>query len=234
MNTVAITVNAQRKYAGPSNSAFSLVELLAVMAVVVMMTALLLPSLSGWGSTIGRRGAVTSVMNTLEHARVAALESGQLVYFAVANENHPNPDNQFASFMVFREATEEEVQASGGTRKYVILKNWTPLPKNVAFKSQFPTLGASFVQTDTDLAGLNQELPTSGQLTTERLPVLRFNSTGSVEGSAAPLFIYEGYFANGQDNFTRDAGRQNSSAGLFEKITISRFTGRVQLDVSGI
>ncbi len=193
--------------------------------------SLLLPALSGWGSSAGRRGAVTMVMNTLEQARVAALESGQTVYVGFAPANFPDPDMRYSGLMVFREGTEEEVNQG---KPYVILKRWTRLPKNVAFKrvdsSLVPT-GASAGQQFPELAGLVGTAH-AGATT---FPVVAFNSSGVVEGGSNPLqvFLYEGYFANGQDNFTRNAAEQSSSAGLFEKITISRYTGRVQLDVTG-
>ncbi|MEX1118157.1 MAG: hypothetical protein WEB60_05115 [Terrimicrobiaceae bacterium] len=206
-----------------------MIELLVVVAMVVLMMSLLLPALSGWGSSAGRRGAVTMVMNTLEQARVAALESGQTVYVGFADEDFPTLDMQYSAFLVFRDATEEE-KAAGGPN-YVILKKWTRLPKNISFKrvanSMVPQTTAS-----TQFSGLGSSLPAA--LSDERFPHVAFTSSGSVQGGGLvpPLFIYEGYFANGQDNFTRNAAEQSSSAGLFEKITISRYTGRVQLDVT--
>ncbi len=218
-----------------NNAGFSLIELLAVMAIIILMMSLLLPSLAGWGSVAGRRGAVTIVMNTLEQARVAALESGQTVYVGFANENHPNPEMRYSSFFVFRDATEEEKAAATNAPKYVVLKKWTKLPKNIAFKSQFPGGIKSVIQTSTTIPDLNDALPSLHQLSDKdgKIPVIKFNSSGAVDGNNQPIFLYEGYFANGQDNFTRNSDVQNSAAGLFEKITISRYTGRVQLDVTG-
>lgn len=210
---------------------FSLIELLAVVAIIMMMMTLLLPSLSGWGSVAGRRGAVTIVMNTLEQARVAAVESGQDVYVGFAPSDFPDASMRYAGIIVFRKGSEEEINAG---QPYVILKKWTRLPKNIAFKR----IDQSLVPSG---AGVGQEFPELANLvgsahsSATKFPVVKFNSSGAVEGgpSNLQLFLYEGYFANGQDNYTRNADIQASAAGLFEKITISRYTGRVQLDVTG-
>lgn len=203
-------------------SAFSLVELLSVMAVMAVMASLVVPSISGFSSTAGRRGAVNILMNTFEQARVAALESGQNVYVGFADDNFPVADMRYAAFIVFRDSTEDEINAGQGN--YVVLKKWTKLPKNVALKrinnSLVPPSGGQTFDGLNDLLGVGQS--------DETFPTITFNSSGAVSGGASPLqmFIYEGYYANGQDNFTRN------SSDLFEKITLSRYTGRAQLDVT--
>lgn len=208
----------QRKYKG-----FSLVELILVIAVIVVMMSLLVPSISSFSNTSGRRGAVNILMNTFEQARVVALETGQNVYVAFADGDFPVADMRYSAFMVFRDTSDEERAA--GSDAYVVLKKWTRLPKNVAFKrinnSLIPPTGGA--QT---FAGL--KLVMSNLYQDDTFPVLTFNGTGTITGGTNPLqlFIYEGYFANGQDNFTRN------STDLFEKITFSRFTGRSQLDVT--
>ncbi|HEY5742881.1 MAG TPA: hypothetical protein VIS99_10095, partial [Terrimicrobiaceae bacterium] len=61
-------------------SGISLLELLSVSALIVLMAGLGYSAISGLSGSVGRRGAANVVMNTLEHARIAALESGQIVY----------------------------------------------------------------------------------------------------------------------------------------------------------
>jgi len=224
------TVAIQCKH---SAKAFSLVELVVVIGVIALMTSMLLPSIAGFSSTAGRRGAVNIVMNTFEEARVAALESGQNVYVAFADSDFPISEMRYSAFMVFRDATDEEKDPNGDGntsdgQPYVILKKWTRLPKNIAFKrinnSLVPTGGGQ-----TTFSGLKTLMPSTQQ--DDTFPVLTFNSSGVVSGGPTPpnpiqIFLYEGYYGNGQDNFTRNAGD------LFEKITLSRYTGRAQLDVT--
>ena len=200
----------------------SLVELLSVSAVMALLAALLYSALSGFSSSAGRRGAVNVLMSTLEHARIAALESGQIVYVGFADNDFPIKEMRYASFLVFRETSDEE-QASGAGN-YVVLKKWTKLPRNVAFKrvegSLVPDSGGQ------NFPGLNAALPVGQE--DETFPSLAFNGSGAVDGGSSPiqLFLYEGYYAGRQDIQTRK-GRD-----LFEKISLSRYTGRAQFDVT--
>lgn len=217
--------------------AFSLTELLVVVCVIVLMMSLLLPAITGMTSTSGRRGAVNILMNTFEQARVAALESGQNVYVGFADAdcfaetNLPVEEMKYASFIVFREKRDDEMtpaELSDGKVHYVVLRKWTKLPKNIAFKrvkdSFVPMSGGDL---DIDVQSLNAVTPKDYRLS-GTFPGIVFNNSGGIQNGSSPLqlFLYEGYFKNGQDNFTRDG---NS---LFEKMTFSRYTGRCQLDVT--
>ena len=76
---------------------FSLLEVLCVTAIISILVALAGPSLSGFTSPLGRKGAVTIVMNTLEQARVSAIETGEEVVVLFWKKNGTlatNPDEQ--------------------------------------------------------------------------------------------------------------------------------------------
>jgi len=211
---------------------FSLLELLLVIAVMAIMMSLMLPAIAGFSSTAGRRGAVNILMSTFEQARVAALETGQTVYVGFADENFPVEDMRYAAFLVFRDATEEE-KAANSNRKFVVLKKWTRLPKNISFKrvnSSLVPASASSAQ----FSSLKNEMGSAYAGWSEKMPVIAFNSSGAVDQPSTNLciFLYEGYFAGGQENYTRNNDVPKSAAGLFEKISLSRYTGRAQLDIT--
>ena len=210
---------------------FSLLELLVVIAIMAVMGSLLLPAISGFSSTAGRRGAVNILMNTFEQARVAALESGQTVYVGFADADFPVEEMKYSAFIVFRDATDEEKNDPLNPRTYVVLKKWTRLPKTIAFKNT----PKSLVGTDElkkQFTGLASQVG-SGQAD-EKFPFVAFNSSGAVDQPASNLrvYLYEGYYAGGKDNFIRNKNVQESAAGLFEQISLSRYTGRAQLDVT--
>jgi hypothetical protein len=203
-------------------SGSSLLELLSVSALIVLMAGLFYSSISSFSSSAGRRGAVNVLMNTLEHARITALESGQTVYVGFADDDFPIEDMRYKAFLVFRETSEEERAA--GAKDYLVVRKWKRLPGNVALKRAMGSIvpesgGQTF-------PGLNDVLPNSQH--NETFPSVAFNGSGAVAGGGNPieLFLYEGYFADGQDIQTRKSGD------LFEKITLSRYTGRAQFNVT--
>ncbi len=206
--------------------AFSLMELLSVVAVVALLLALIAPAISGWGGVIGRKAAVAQMLTLFEQARAAAIETGQTVHVAIANDSHPDPSMRYAAILVFRSATEEEQAADPG-REFFILKNWTRLPRRTAFRSEFSGPGQSLIQAEVSIPGINRELPAPARLTIERLPLVRFNGAGAIEGAIGPLFLFEGYHEGGRD---MAAG---ASVGQ-ETILFSRFTGRAYQDIGGI
>jgi prepilin-type N-terminal cleavage/methylation domain-containing protein len=206
----------------PVRTGFSLIELLVVVAVVMLMAMLLYSTLPSFLSSAGRRGGANMLLNTLEHARIAALESGQNVYVGFADGDFPVENMRYASFVVFRETSDDE--RASGAGNYTVLKKWTKLPRNVAFKrvagSLVPDSGGQ------TFPGLNPELPAAHH--DETFPALAFNSSGAVDGSGNPiqLFLYEGYYADQQDVQTRKGDD------AFEKISLFRYTGRAQLDIT--
>jgi hypothetical protein len=200
----------------------SLIELLFVAAVMMVMGGILYSALSSFSSSAGRRGAVNILLNTLEHARIAALESGQTVYVGFADGDFPVAEMRYTSFLVFRETSDEERRAGAGS--YIVLTKWTKLPKNVAFKrvanSLIPSSGGQM------FPGLEAVLPVTQR--DETFPAVAFNSSGAVVGGSNPiqLFLYQGYYANERDIQTVKGGD------LFDKISLSRYTGRAQVDVT--
>lgn len=214
-----------------STSAFTLLELLIVITIMAVLLTLTLPSLTGISSTTGRKGAVNVLLNTFEQARAVALENSVNTYVGFADRNFPDESMRYRAFIVFRDRTEDDIPAAGssGAPQFVALTKWETLPRTISIKSESQSIVGDYLLTLTD-----ESLPKLKK--DDRLPVLAFNSTGALQQahSAARLrlFIYEGFYLNNQDNFTRQAAFQRSSAGLFERISFSRFTGRAQLDVT--
>lgn len=204
---------------------FSLVELLVVMGIIVLLMALLVPAMSGWTGTAGRRGAVNVVMNTLEQARVAALESGRDVYVVFWRPEFPYQD----AIMVLREA-------EGNAAELDQLTRWMRLPKGVLLHR--PQVGRNIFHPQIVLpeavANALNGLP-GENIDSNEVAVIRFNPSGRIVHPGAEdslIILSEGVRGTGGTEALISERRQ-AGAG-FEIITLSRPTGRAQLVVSQI
>lgn len=202
---------------------FSVVELIAVMAIILVMLALLGPAMSGFGGTTGRKAAVTTIMNTFEQARAAALETGTDVLVLLWRREFPKPD----AVMVVRESSEWDT-ASGD---YVPLTRWITLPRGIILRS----LPVESLADSGTPSGFAYEPPGEGAteaVSSGEISALRFNPSGAVTFPASGslhLFLSEG---------VRDANGENAQVGsedestVLERLLVSRFTGRTQLDIT--
>lgn len=194
------------------------------MAIMTILMAMLAPAMKGFSETAGRRGAVTTVMNTLEQARVAALESGRNVTVVFLRGAFPDGDR----LLVVREP-------EAGTQ-YEQLSKWIKLPKGVVFFR--PTMGGSIfsdsgdnLPSGFDKNNLPVNLPTAAS--TPKVATLQFNPSGQVNYPNGNLLLHisEGV----RDESGVVARIQNSAERLslpFEIISLSKYTGRAQLDVT--
>ena len=214
--------------AQPRSPAFSLLELLVVMAVIAIMLALLLPAITGFNRTAGRRGAVNTLMNTFEQARVAALEAGRPVYVVFRRRVFPEPD----AIMVFRQPEDTTV----ANWRYEQLTKWIKLPKTVLLHK--PGAGESILSDSliaTDEFDVSR-VPNPPLLASDDRPlkVLTFNESGGVsvpsDKAYRKLIITEGV----RDSSGTEALVGTKGIGGFEIISLSRSTGRSQLDVTTI
>jgi prepilin-type N-terminal cleavage/methylation domain-containing protein len=199
-----VSTPANRRPAG-----FSLVELLTVVAIMAIMASLLAPAVSGFTSTAGRRSAINLVMNTIDQARVAALEQGRPVHIILARRTFPEPD----AIQVIRE------DGNGG---FETLTRWQNLPKGVIFRESgvFSVDLPQPVEDYVVSTGKDAEFTAKGALS--------FSPRGTVK------------HPNGQDNNRRihlaDEARHtantNDTSYGFDIISVARYTGRPQLDVT--
>jgi type II secretory pathway pseudopilin PulG len=206
---------------------YSLIEMLSVISIIALFGAISLPSMMSLTKQAGRKAAVNQLLNTFERARTLALETGFNTHVVFVNNTGPD-EFKFRAYMVLRDVAENETpDVVGGATKAVT--KWEVLPRGISMKSERKSL----VGTDNK----NEIVVPKTALfpfANVKLPALTFNSSGSINApgkDALQMFIYEGFFANNQDNFIR---QQTGGAPLFEKFTLSRFTGKAQLDVTSL
>jgi len=206
--------------------AFSLVEMLAVIAIISVMTALLVPALSQ-NNSAGRRGAVNTVMNTLEQARVAALEGGRTVYVLFWQRTAPEQD----AIMVLRET-------ESGTGNYDQLTKWIKLPKNMLLHTPSVGSGTSILSQSAPFGDFTPNRAPAFNVSSGTVKVMSFSSFGGVSypSNNRLLILAEGFRPSGSSDMGNitPTSQVNQGSGLYEIISIAKYTGRPQLDVTAI
>ena len=231
-----LTVLHQRRL-----SAFTLVEMLAVMGIIVISLALLLPAMKGLTQSNGQRGAVDTLMGTMDRARMMAITDGLSTYVVFAcppaTGQQLNPTLLGRAYAIYEDHdnltfTPEQRTAwiqlptgivfnlANGGASYSCLTIQTPISSDPAFP-----LGAAALP-----AG------TSGSVSVQ-LPYCKFDGTGAVvaptTASLRVLMFSGAISASGTEILTQNSGGTGyQNTALFQEIDINAATGRARYIVN--
>jgi prepilin-type N-terminal cleavage/methylation domain-containing protein len=164
------------KTQNPAIRGFSLIELLAVLALAGMATAWLLPGLPGLLQSQARRSALEQVLASLNLARSIALSQGRPMLWAVAPIGEGWPaDYALRAFAVFR----GEQTAPGTDPTWIQETAWLRLPEGIVFDPAIPdSLCAS---------GWTSPCPITGRPL--KIHGLQFQPEGSVDIDSDTAFV---------------------------------------------
>lgn len=209
---------------GGKRRAFSLVELLAVVALIIVMVAMLAPTIGGFTSTYGRRAAVNGLMNAFEQARVTALESGAETFVIMRSAPYPQQD----AFIVMRRRGDLD-GPSTNPAALIQMSRWQQLPRGVLFPKFANTISTDGALQD---ATFSSSLPGTPPL--NELFAVGFNARGQISfppPNQGDLHLYLGeYVRESADGST--VGKGASAVGnITERLVFARYTGRVFADV---
>ena len=190
--------------------AFTLVEMLVVIALVAILTTLIAPSLQGLFGVAGRRGGANALSAALEQARLAAVENGTSAYVGFASAS-TNQDAAYNSVIVFRARRDDEAGAA-----FVPLSRWLRLPTGVHLEpDSIPS---------TTVSGLSGILPRLGSEALVTTPVIEFDRFGRLRNqSTTPVLkVGEGVVVGGDVQF-------RSGTNALYAVSVLPLTGRVQI-----
>jgi len=203
--------------------AFTLLELLVVMGIIVLLLAGLVPAVTSLSKSNGRKAAIASLLGGIEQARAEAIKSGQATYvvfptFASGAQSTLDRYN-YRSYAIF-----EDDAASPGNVKQ--LSGWKSFPTGVALRAA----GTAALSNLADPGALTPPAAFSFAPDASAAPLkcFKFNSNGEIQAPAANVLlgVFEGYVANGGEVATTKDGSGNPSA--VEYLMVSQFTGRAE------
>jgi prepilin-type N-terminal cleavage/methylation domain-containing protein len=200
-----------RSTTAAGRAGFTLVEMLVVAALIAVLSALTLPAMRGLVGASGVRGAVGSVLGTLEQARNAAIEAGTDVYVGFPPADFEDDSLARSSMIVIRgprPATDPDDDS------YVPLSRWVKLPTGVVVDAT----GAG-LQEPPDLSA--SDLPKLSNKSVD-VVAIRIDRFGRIRngdsGDQLEVVVGEGVVNNGQITWTGEDAKRT--------LVAQRLTGR--------
>lgn len=236
-------------------AAFTLVEMLVVMGILVILLVVTVPAFRGLNQGGARRAAVSNLMGVLDHARMMAVSDGKATYVVFYASSTPPTgavtDNQRfwgRAYAIYEDKDNVNFTPEQRTP-------WLYLPAGVAFKVDGSTSATSSVTNQTPTAPSDPAFPIAPSAgvngaTALMLPYWKFDATGAIDeptlnhaipasGTAATylrVLMFSGSLdpnaAHGELSTQSGTGGTNLVAGTLEEVDVNPVTGRAKYIVN--
>jgi type II secretory pathway pseudopilin PulG len=207
--------------------AFTLMELLVVMGILVLLLTAVMPAVNSLSKSNGRKAALANLLGGIEQARAQAIAGGQATYvvfptFGSGTSQTILDRYNYRSYAIF-----EDDPANPGAVKQ--LTAWRTLPTGVSLRAN-QSSGYAVTNLVTP-AALPTPTPsftfTPDTSSSPTFYLVKFNTVGELDTPAAnvALGLFEGFVSNGNETFTCATG-QNGNPLASEYLAIAQHTGR--------
>ena len=198
-------------------SAFTLVELLAVIGIMGLLAAVAVPALKGLTGSGGRKQALSQVMGALEIARNTAINSG-------TNAAVIFPDSTFSSGDAYKYRSMAVVawNAANPATAATMVGSWIVLPQGIAFLPPYlrTTTTTNMISVSADI-----RIPPSTASTAITCPGIVFQSDGGLlETNSIPVSGVAFFEGTVNGTVTNPTSKMTN----FETVRLTRYTGRAR------
>ena len=202
-------------------SAFTLVELMAVIGIIALLAVVGIPAMKGLTGSGGRKQALSQILGAIEIARNTAISSGTNAAVIFPDQSFASKPYRYRSMAVISWDPNPTNTASSATN--FMVGAWIRLPQGIVLHdkqiNQLPTL------TNTTALLIP---PSISNTPTSLLRAVVFQSDGGLDENyytnsltTDGIAFYEGSVIS--DTTTTNTSKQTNSV---ETIKISRYTGR--------
>jgi len=202
-------------------AAFSLVELLAVVGIVAILSVAAVPVMRGLGGSQSSRATAQILVSALEQARTAAILSGTNAYLALPDGTFTATNYRNCSYAILRNTVDldgdslDDFQTNTAAPSppevgWILLSKWERLPGDLLFSSNLLTTQL------TNRISPGVTMPGGG--VAGALPAIGFTPGGGLvepSGTAGLLFASSNKVVDGK-------------AAVADQIEISEYSGRVR------
>src|SRR4051812_31513401 len=124
----AVSLGRQRE----RSSAFTLVELLVVIGIIVVLLVAVLPAVTSLSKSSGRKGAVSNLLGAIEQARAQAVKDGRSTYLVFPNFQAGITQDvveryHYKAYAIFEEDSDNPTAPTQ-------LTSWKTLPIGISFR----------------------------------------------------------------------------------------------------
>lgn len=226
----------------PGRSAFSLIELLAVTAVVSLLLAIAAPSFVSLNPA--RKTGIHELAGFLENARAEAIARRAPRIVAFADAAFPGQSGALRAYALFEEESgEDEAEENGSIPRFRRLSPWQTLPEGLVFArgGDFEVSGGEAFRTLHDLVGESRfavPTPSGEDGEAQPLPSLAFGPDGGIrspgfaDADALHLGIVEGLRDPSTGKVLHTATRPSASGREVpngECLEVGYYTGRPRI-----
>jgi prepilin-type N-terminal cleavage/methylation domain-containing protein len=199
----------------PAGAAFTLIEILVVVALVAILSALLVPSMQGLFGVVGRRAGANTLALGIEQARLEAIKHGTASFVGFINANN---EAAFSSFIIYRALRFDE--AATNTNLVTAVSRWIRLPRGVFMEPK--DLAGVVSLTQSISAGILPRFAGTSISSVRSIKFDRFGKLATTDTNPPTLRVGEGLLKGTELTFIPNEGN-------YYELSIQPLTGQVAM-----